>query len=240
MFFFAFGTRKSNKIEVVGVRSCVNILRVVCERLYLNQLCFNMQPMYIQPVASVTFSKSKTGISLQNTTQIVFSSSSATVCMYDLHKVECFRESPSWTRQFTWIPALHLRKLLENLTDSPGDLCNWHIVKVMFVNTSTTARQSLAVILVNISHNRSLVCFFRSLSSTKCIISILIHGVLTTLEWLPLVDMTYKTLESQSITSTTMDMLDEDTSVSKISSSVLSVFDGCFALGFQQGLVALL
>ncbi|CAH8824219.1 unnamed protein product [Trichobilharzia szidati] len=199
-----------------------------------------MQPMYIQPVGSVTFSKSRSGTSPQNTTQIVFSSSSATVCMYDLHKVECFRESPSWTRQFTWIPALHLRKLLENVTDSPGDLCNWHIVKVMFVNTSTTARQSLAVILVNISHNRSLVCFFRSLSSTKCIISILIHGVLTTLEWLPLVDMTYKTLESHSLTSTTMDMDNEDTTIGVSKISVLSVFDGCFALGFQQGLVALL
>ncbi|CAH8431681.1 unnamed protein product [Heterobilharzia americana] len=201
-----------------------------------------MQPMYIQPVGSVNFTKSKADAPFKNTTQIVFSSSSATVCLYDSHKLECFRDSPNWSHQFTWIPVLHLKTLLKNITDSPEDLHNWHIVKAIFVNTSTKARQSLAVILVNVDHNLSIVCFFRSLSSTKCIISVLIHGVLTTLEWLPLIDMTCKTPESLSLASTTMDMCYEETTKgsSKISNSVLSIFDGCFALGFQQGLAGLL
>ncbi|CAH8431189.1 unnamed protein product [Heterobilharzia americana] len=99
-----------------------------------------MQPMYIQPVGSVNFTKSKADAPFKNTTQIVFSSSSATVCLYDSHKLECFRDSPNWSHQFTWIPVLHLKTLLQNITDSPEDLHNWHIVKAIFVNTSTKAR----------------------------------------------------------------------------------------------------
>lgn len=200
-----------------------------------------MQPTYLEPLGSVNFSKFKTDISLRNTTQIVFSSSSATVCLYDIHKLDCFRDSPNWSHQFTWIPILDLKYLLDNVSDSPDDLYNWHISKVMFVNTSTTARQSLAAVLVNINQNRSLVCFFRSLSTAKCNITILVNGALTSLEWLPLIDIGCKPSESRSMNST-MDITDQDISkgTNKTLSSVLSVFDGCFALGFQQGLVGLL
>ncbi|TNN07681.1 Protein ELYS [Schistosoma japonicum] len=201
-----------------------------------------MQPIHLEPLGSVNFSKFKTDTLLRNTTQIVFSSSSATVCLYDLHKLECFRDSPNWSHQFTWIPIIDIKHLLDNTTDSPDDVYNWYIKKVMFLNTSTTVRQSLAVVLVNINQNRSLVCFFRSLSTAKCNIAILIHGVLTSLEWLPLIDIGCKPSESHSMESNTMDMLDEDTAkiTSKTLSCVLSIFDGCFALGFQQGLVGLL
>ncbi|XP_018645111.1 hypothetical protein Smp_176800 [Schistosoma mansoni] len=200
-----------------------------------------MQPTYLEPLGSVNFSKFKTDISLRNTTQIVFSSSSATVCLYDIHKLECFRDSPNWSHQFTWIPVLDLKYLLDNVLESPDDLYNWHISKVIFVNTSTTARQSLAAVLVNTNQNRSLVCFFRSLSTAKCNIAILINGAITSLEWLPLIDIGCKSSESHSMNST-MDITDQDTSkgTNKTLSSVLSIFDGCFALGFQQGLVGLL
>ncbi|VDP76103.1 unnamed protein product [Echinostoma caproni] len=216
-----------------------------------------MQPIQVEQLGSFCGSVSR----CDSAQRLIFNNSASVACLFDSHRVQCYRESDGWSKIFSWsvtgdFPAAVEQQHKEAATKGEGSVDSWLIESVKFGPISslsqsthrTASQESLLVILTNRAQNCTYLCYFPSVDNKTYHTGICLHGLASASEWIP-----WRAMEDHIPASPTpseastmlLDATDMHTTcdiTKKVKHIPTGSSSGCcslLAIGFRQGIVGI-